>query len=178
MKAHYLKRAVVAAGALSLLSLAAAAGKGLPPSPAQWVTDSTGFLSPSTRDTLNARLRRFQHLTGNQVVVWIGQSTGDRSLDDWATETFKAWGIGQKGKDNGLALFILTKDKKIRIEVGYGLEGKVTDLLSFRVIHDILQPGFKSGQQNKAVSDAVTTGSGGEAIGVIRVIAYEDPGNA
>ncbi len=125
------------------------------PPPRQWVTDTAGLLSEPVARSLNARLRHFEDLTGNQVIVWIATSIGDRNLEEWAANTFAAWGIGQKGKDNGLALFILTQDRKIRIEVGYDLEGRVTDLLSSRVIREILTPGLEAGQADEAVTRAV-----------------------
>ncbi len=125
------------------------------PPPVQWVTDTAGLLSGPAAQALNARLRRFEELTGNQVIVWIGTSIGNRNLEEWAANTFAAWGIGQKGKDNGLALFILTRDRKIRIEVGYDLEGRVTDLLSSRVIREILTPGLAAGRADEAVTRAV-----------------------
>ncbi len=100
-------------------------------------------------------LREFEKLTGDQVIVWIGTTIGDRNLEEWAADTFAAWGIGKKGKDNGLAVFILTEDKKIRIEVGYDLEGRVTDLLASRVIREILTPGLRAGRPDEAVARAV-----------------------
>ncbi|NOZ95069.1 MAG: TPM domain-containing protein [Acidobacteria bacterium] len=144
-------RSSPAAAAASVPSPAAAPT----PPPVQWVTDTAGLLSGPTAQALNARLRRFEELTGNQVIVWIGTSIGNRNLEEWAANTFAAWGIGQKGKDNGLALFILTRDRKIRIEVGYDLEGRVTDLLSSRVIREILEPGLAAGRANEAVTKAV-----------------------
>ncbi len=135
--------------------VAAAAAPGIPPAPTQWVTDRAGFLSPATVTVLNARLRAFEQLTGDQIIVWVGTTIGDNDLETWAAKTFAAWGIGKKGKDNGLALFILTRDRKIRIEVGYGLEGRVTDLLSSRVIREILVPGISAGRQDEAVVRAV-----------------------
>lgn len=142
---------LIVAGALA----AAAPTAATPPAPVQWVTDPTGFLSPSVADALNGRLRSFENLTRDQVIVWIGTTIGNQDLEKWAADTFAAWGIGQKGKDNGLVLFILTQDRKIRIEVGYGLEGRVTDLLSFRIINDILKPGLAAGRQDEAVTRAV-----------------------
>ncbi len=127
----------------------------IPPAPRQWVTDEAGFLAPGTKVGLNAELKQFQELTGYQVVVWIGQTIGTASLDDWSTETFRKWRIGEKGKDNGVALFILSKDRKVRIESGYGVEGKLPDLIVSRIIRDILVPGFKSGRRDQAVTDAV-----------------------
>jgi len=130
-------------------------GAAVPPPPRQWVTDPGDFLSPGAAVQINAELKRFQELTGNQVVVWIGTTTGNASLEDWATDTFRSWRIGQKGKDNGVALFIFSKDRKVRIESGYGVEGKLPDLLVSRIIREILVPGFRSAQRDQAVAGAV-----------------------
>ena len=128
----------------------------IPPAPRQWVTDNAGFLSPGTSSGLNTELRQFQQLTGDQVVVWIGESIGTATLEDWSTEAFRNWKIGEKGKDNGVALFILSKDQKVRIETGYGAEGRLPDAIVSRIIREILIPGFKSGNRDKAVTDAVS----------------------
>ncbi len=125
------------------------------PPPNRWVTDTAGLLSKGTARALDTRLRHFEELTGDQVIVWVGTSIGNRSLEEWAANTFAAWGIGRRGKDNGLALFILTEDRKIRIEVGYDLEGRVTDLLASRVIREILEPGLAAGRADEAVIRAV-----------------------
>ncbi len=135
---------------------AGAAPPATPPAPTQWVTDPGGFLSPGVRETLNRRLAAFEKVSGVQLIVWIGDTIGQDNLETWAARTFSAWGIGQKGQDNGLVLFILTKDRKIRIEVGYGLEGRVTDLLSFRIIQEVLKPGFEAGRQDQAVTKAAS----------------------
>jgi uncharacterized protein len=136
---------------------AAAAQTSLPPAPGRWVTDDAGFLSPSTVERLDARLEDYERRTGHQVLVWIGRTIGENAvLEDWAARTFEAWKVGRKGIDDGLVLFILAQDRKIKIEVGYGLEDKVPDIYAYRVINNVLAPGILAGRPDEAVEAAVT----------------------
>ena len=134
-----------------------AAQSGIPPAPERWATDEAGFLSRQTVASLDARLENYEKATGHQVLVWIGRTLGeDQVLEEWAVRTFEAWKVGRRGLDDGLVLFIFAGDRKIRIEVGYGLEDKVPDAYAFRVINNILIPGFRDGRPDEAVDRAVT----------------------
>ncbi|MBP1659962.1 MAG: hypothetical protein H6P95_1154 [Candidatus Aminicenantes bacterium] len=136
---------------------AAAAQSGVPPAPSRWATDEAGFLSRQTVESLDARLANYERQTGHQVLVWIGRTIGSGEvLEDWAVRAFEAWKVGRKGLDDGLVLFILAEDRKIRIEVGYGLEDKVPDIYAYRVIDNILVPGIRAGRPDEAVEAAVT----------------------
>lgn len=129
----------------------------IPPSPAQWATDAAGFLSPAALEAVNERLRAYSESTGHQVLVYIGKTTGGYPIEEFAVKAFEAWKPGRKGMDDGLILFIMAEDRKLRIEVGYGLEGVVTDLKSSRIIDDILVPKIRAGDHDGAVRDAVET---------------------
>ena len=128
--------------------------RNLPPS--QWVTDRVGFLNQDTRRTLNRELAQYQRQTGHQILVWIGNGTGGIPIEDWASQTFKAWKVGRKGLDDGLVLFIFAKDRKLRIEVGYGLESKMPDAAASRILREIITPKLRAGQQDAAVREGVT----------------------
>lgn len=129
----------------------------IPPAPDRWVTDGAGFLSRQAAAALDARLQDFERRTGHQVIVWIGRTIGEgASLEDWAVRAFEAWKVGRRGLDDGLVLFILAEDRRVRVEVGYGLEDKVPDALAFRVIDEILAPGVRAGRPDEAVGAAVT----------------------
>jgi uncharacterized protein len=149
---------------LALLALAAAlavpfaaAQIKVPPAPSRWATDEAGFLSRQTVASLDARLENYERQTGHQVLVWIGRTLGENVvLEEWAVKAFEAWKVGRKGLDDGLVLFILADDRKIRIEVGYGLEDKVPDVYAYRVINNILVPGIRAGRPDEAVEAAVT----------------------
>lgn len=123
-----------------------------PPAPTRWVTDNAGFLSASTRAQLDARLQKYQRDTGRQVVVWIGRTLGDNTtVEEWAVRTFEAWGIGKQGKDDGVAVFIFAGDRKLRIEVGYGLEGDLPDVIANRIIQEAAVPRLRAGDPDGAV---------------------------
>jgi uncharacterized protein len=142
----------------------------IPPSPAQGVTDTAGFMSPGAASALNAQLEAYQHSTGHQLIVYIGKTTGGAPIDDWAVRAFEAWRVGRKGIDDGLALFIMSEDRRLRFEVGYGLEATVTDALASRVINDVIAPRIRAGDQDGAVSagmDAIMTIIGGGGLGAL-----------
>ena len=146
----------LAAIACLLLSYAAAAqGPRIPPPPSQFVTDNANFLSASTRSTLESRLENYQQQTRHQLLVWIGRTIGGTPLEDWAAATFKVWGIGRKGLDDGLAIFVLADDRLIRIEVGYGLEGVVPDVKASRIIREVMVPRIQAGDRDGAITGAV-----------------------
>jgi uncharacterized protein len=127
----------------------------VPPSPTQWVTDPGGFLSPGTRESLNEQLRLYQAQTGHQLLVWIGGSTGAEALEDYTVRAFAAWRVGRKGSDDGLAIFVFADDRKVRIEVGYGLEGQFPDAMASRVIDEVMLPRLKAGKRDEAVMAGV-----------------------
>lgn len=123
-----------------------------PPAPTRWVEDRAGFLSPTARAGLDARLEGYERATGHQVVIWIGKTLEGAPLDDWAVRTFKAWRIGRKGLDDGIAMFVLADDRAIAIEVGYGLEGKVPDAIASRIIREVMAPRLRAGDRDGAVT--------------------------
>jgi uncharacterized protein len=116
-----------------------------PPAPTQWVTDSAGILSDGDRSALNAKLRAFEERSGAQFIVYIYPSVPGGSLEDFTIRAATKWRAGQKKYDNGLILFVFPEDKDLRIEVGYGLEGTITDSFSSRVIRNLIVPEFQRG---------------------------------
>lgn len=127
----------------------------IPPTPDHYVTDNAGALSEATRSSLENELQAYEQATGHQVIVWIAQSTGDVPLETFTTETADRWKIGRHGKDDGAVLFVFMKDRKVRIEVGYGLEGSLTDADSYRIIQGAILPKMRSGDVDSAVSAGV-----------------------
>lgn len=126
-----------------------------PPAPTRWVTDGTNLLSPAMRENLDQRLKAYQAGTGHQVLVWIGGTTGADPLEDWTVRAFAAWKVGRKSLDDGLVLFIFTADQKVRMEVGYGLEGQVPDILASQIIRETILPRIKSGDADGALNEGV-----------------------
>ena len=140
---------------IATLLLAAAAGFTIPPTPDHYVTDNAGALSQATRAQLENELQAYERATGHQIVVWIGQTTGGVPLETWTGETADRWKIGRKGHDDGAVLFLFMRDHRIRIEVGYGLESKLTDADADRIIREDITPNMKAGDPDAAVSDGV-----------------------
>ncbi len=134
---------------------ARAAEEPIPPMPTQWVTDAAGALSPTTRDAINAQLAEYYRTSGHQFIVYIAQTTGDTPLEDWTIHAFTNWKVGRKGLDDGLALFIFMRDHKIRIEVGYGLEGQLTDARASQIARTIIATHLKEGDVDGAVTAGV-----------------------
>jgi uncharacterized membrane protein YgcG len=132
-----------------------AAGAPIPPAPSRWVEDHAGLLSPSMRNALDARLEGYERATGHQVVVWIGTTIDGAALDDWAVHTFAAWKVGRKSLDDGLAMLVLADDRKIDIEVGYGLEARVPDVVASRIIREVIAPRLRAGDRDGAISAGV-----------------------
>ncbi len=130
------------------------------------VTDLTGTLSAGDRQVLDAKLRDWEARTTNQLVVLVVPSTAPETIDDYGIRVADAWKIGQKGEDNG-AIFIVAKDdKRMRIEVGYGFEGVLTDVTSRRIIGESVAPLFSQGKFAAGI-DA----------GVDRIMKVVDDGN-
>ncbi|MBV9333106.1 MAG: TPM domain-containing protein [Candidatus Eremiobacteraeota bacterium] len=134
---------------------AAAAEFQVPTKPTQFVTDNVNALSSGTRSSVDGELRAYEQATGHQVIVWIGDTTGDVPLETFTTETAHEWKVGRRGHDDGAILFLFMKDHHIRIEVGYGLESSLTDADSYRIIQDVIRPRMRAGNVDAAVSSGV-----------------------
>jgi len=127
----------------------------IPAAPQRWLTDEAGFLSPAAAAELDARLEAFERSSGHQVIVFIGRTTGLVPLDEWAVKAFAAWKIGRRGLDDGLVLFVMAEDRRLRIETGYGLEEQLPDALAGRIIRDEMEPRLQGGDNDGAVRAAV-----------------------
>jgi uncharacterized protein len=134
-----------------------------PPSPTHWVNDPEGLVSPSTRDGLDARLANFERTSGHQVVLWLGSSTNGEPIDSFAERAFKAWKVGRAGLDDGVVLFVFMKDRTVRIEVGYGLEAALPDLVCARIIREQLAPKLAAGDLDGALTAGVDALTGAVA---------------
>ena len=141
-----------------LAAFAAAVGQAqitLPPAPTAWVTDRAALLSEQTVSEQNARLREYERETGHQILVYIAPTTGGVPIEDWSVRAFEKWKVGRKGLDDGLVLFIFPRDHTLRIEVGYGLESRIPDVLASRIIRETIVPAIVAGQPDRAVSEGV-----------------------
>ncbi len=130
-----------------------------------YVTDKTGTLTSTQIQSLETKLSNFDKETSTQVVVWMVPSLNGESLEEKSYEIAEKNGIGQKGKNNGVLLFIAKDDRKLRIEVGYGLEGVLTDALSSQIIRKEITPAFKQGKFYDGINagvDAILKATKGE----------------
>jgi uncharacterized protein len=130
-----------------------------------YITDNSYILTPDQIQQLESKLSTFEKETSNQVVVYIIPSLNGESLEETSYDIAEKNGIGQKGKDNGVLLFIVTEDRKLRIEVGYGLEGALPDALSGQIIRKEITPYFKQGKYYEGINagvDAIIAATKGE----------------
>lgn len=129
------------------------------------VVDDAGLLSPDVQRQLSEKLAGHERATGQQVVVATLNSLDGMSIDEYGYQLGRYWRIGQKGKDNGVLLIVAPKQKKVRIEVGYGLEGTLTDALTFNIIDQIILPQFREGHFQAGIvagTDAILQALGGQ----------------
>jgi uncharacterized protein len=149
-----LRRVAPALLLLVLLAVPGAAALRIPPPPDHRVNDYAGALTPAERDRLEQTLIAREATSRNQVVVAIFRSLEGESLEDYSIRLAQAWRIGQKGLDNGVIFLVFLDDRKMRIEVGYGLEGSLTDAISSSILRDVVAPRFRAGQ----IADGIGAG--------------------
>jgi uncharacterized protein len=127
-----------------LVSLAVHAEVAVPPLKAR-VTDLTGTLTASQRDTLESELRAFEASKGSQVAVLIVPTTKPEAIEQYSIRVAETWKLGRKGIDDGVLLLVAKDDRELRIEAGYGLEGVIPDAVAKRVVSEIIIPYFRQG---------------------------------
>ncbi len=120
------------------------------------VNDYGAMISAQARADIEARLQQLESAESTQIVVLTVPSLEGDPIEDFSIRVAEAWKIGHKGSDNGVLLIASRDDHKVRIEVGYGLEGKVTDLLAGRIINDEIYPSFRAGQFDEGFTRGVT----------------------
>ncbi len=113
-----------------------------------YINDYANMMSPSIRSKLTNELREFERTDSTQIVVLTISSLAGQPIEDFSIKVAEAWKIGQKGKDSGIILIVASQERKMRIEVGRGLEGKLTDLTAGRIIDLVIKPRFKRGDFN------------------------------
>jgi uncharacterized protein len=159
----------VAAVAAALLCAAAgprsAGAQVLQPIPplAARVTDLAGTLSPGAREALEAKLAAFETRKGAQVAVLIVPTTQPEAIEQYSIRVVDAWKLGREKPDDGALLLVAMQDRALRIEVGRGLEGALTDLVAHRIIDETIAPRFRDGDF-----------AGGIGAGVDRMISVID----
>ena len=139
------------------LTATPAAAQGGPelPSLTGRVVDRADLLSPATETALTTKLEALERDTTDQVVVVTVPDLQGREIEDYGYQLGRAWGIGQSGKNNGVILLIARDERRVRIEVGYGLEPVLTDALSALIIHNEILPALREGSFDRGVTNGV-----------------------
>jgi uncharacterized protein len=158
-------RRLLTAAVLVLLGALSWPASQTPPAPAHYFNDYAGLVSAGDASRLDDKLRQFEQQTSSQIVVAIFPELPSPSLEDFTVTAAQAWRVGQKKLDNGAVLFVFVKDHKLRIEVGYGLEGALPDLLAKRIIDQEIVPAFRAGDPARGLTagiDAMIAATRGE----------------
>ncbi len=152
-----------------------AADVALPPTPKAYFNDYADYIPKDRARTLDARLAQFERDSSNQLVVAIyPRLPAGVAMEDYTVRSAQAWGVGRKNRDNGAVLFVFVADRSLRIEVGYGLEGRLTDAVSHAIIENELKPRLRVGRPADALEAAVSAmiaASTGEYKGTGRTVA-------
>ena len=119
------------------------------------VVDTTNTLNSSDVETLNQRIRDLEKRKGSQIAVLIVPTTQPETIEQYSLRAAETWKIGRKKIDDGALLVIAKNDHKLRIEVGYGLEGALTDVTARRIIDEVIVPHFKTGDFAGGISDGL-----------------------
>jgi uncharacterized protein len=136
-----------------LLLLATAPASAGPTYPALTgrVVDQAGLLGAQSRTALEAKLAQHESKTGEQVVVVTVSSLDGQSIEEYGVGLGRRWGIGTAGEDNGALLIVAPNEREVRIEVGYGLEGKLTDALASQIVQNEILPRFREGDMEGGI---------------------------
>jgi uncharacterized protein len=126
-----------------------------PGSPSGYVNDFAKVLSPTTKQTLESELSEFEKDTSNEIAVAIVPDMGGDYIENYAVQLFKEWGVGKRDKDNGVLLVVTMQEHKLRIEVGYGLEGTLPDSLAQKILDNEMTPRMRADDVDGAVTAAV-----------------------
>jgi uncharacterized protein len=128
----------------------------LPPKSNTLVTDFTNTLSASEKQQLEQKLVAFNDSTSTQIAVVIMKSTGEYDINDYGQRLGRAWGIGQKGKNNGILVLVAMGDRKVAIATGYGAEGALPDIITHEIIQNDITPNFKTGNYYAGLDEGTT----------------------
>ena len=153
-------RALLLIGFVCLTSWVSAA-EVVPPKPDRYFNDYAGVVSKEAALRFNEQLAQFERETSHQFLVAVWNTMPSQSsIEDFTQRTFQAWRLGQVGKNNGVVLFVFIKDRRMRIQPGYGLEGALPDIICDQIIRNEIAPRFRGGNYE-----------GGLAAGVDSIIA-------
>ena len=138
-------------------TLSAWAAEVIPPTPKACFNDDAHVVSPATAAELNQKLEQFERQTSIQIVVAVfPKMQSDSSIEDYTVRVAQSWGVGQKGRNNGAVLFVFIQDRKMYLQVGYGLEGALPDALAKRIIENEIKPHLRQGDFDGGLRAGVT----------------------
>ncbi len=139
-----------------LVASTASAVEAIPPKPDRYFNDYAGVVSKEAALRFNEQLAQFERETSNQVVVAVfPKMQSDSSVDDYTQRVAQSWGVGQKDKRNGAVLFVFIEDRKVFIQVGYGLEGALPDITAFDITEYHIKPHFRSGDYEGGLASGI-----------------------
>lgn len=151
-------RGIAVAVVASVLALSARVSGAVPEKPSAFVTDQAGVLSIEQTRTLEGYLRAFRDSTSNEIAILIQSRVPEgEELSDYVNQVARKWGVGSKANNNGVLIAVFVADRKVRIEVGYGLEPVLTDGVTGRIIREQMRPRFREKQYFEGLADAVLT---------------------
>jgi uncharacterized protein len=156
---------------LAFIAFTAQAAEVMPPKPAAYFNDNAGVVSPQAARSFNEKLAQFERETSNQVVVAVfPKMESDSSVEDYAQRIAQSWGVGQKDRSqgNGVVLLVFVADRKMSIQVGYGLEGALPDVTAFDIRSRHINPHFRNGDYEGGLAtgiDLITKAIRGEYTG-------------
>ncbi len=125
-----------------------------PGNPTGFVNDFAGMLTAEQKQQLEAKLVGYEKSSGNEIAVVMVATLGGDTVENFAAQLFEDWKIGKEGEDNGILLLIAREDRKMRIEVGYGLEPQLTDIEASHLLANVLVPAFKNGSYFAGIDQA------------------------
>jgi uncharacterized protein len=155
-KLYLMKRVTLAFLFVVVLAAPADAAEVIPPKPDRYFNDYAGVVSKDAAFRFNEQLAQFERDTSDQVVVAVfPKMQSDSSIDDYAQRVAQAWSVGQKDRRNGVVLLVFIADRKMSIQVGYGLEGALPDAIAYDIRENQIKPFFKSGNYEQGLATGI-----------------------
>jgi uncharacterized protein len=148
--------ALLVAALLASLAIESRAAEVIPPKPDRYFNDYAGVVSKEAAYRFNEQLAQFERETSDQVVVAIfSKMQSDSDVADYTQRVAQAWGVGQKDRRNGVVLFVFIRDRKMSIQVGYGLEGALPDITAYDIRANHIQPYFRNGDYEAGLATGI-----------------------
>ena len=148
--------ALCIAAFVASLAINSRAAEVIPPKPYRYFNDYAGVVSKEAAQRFNEQLAQFERETSDQVVVAIfSKMQSDSDIADYTQRIAQAWGVGQKGRSNGAVLFVFVQDRKMFIQVGYGLEGALPDITAFDITEYHIKPRFRNGDYEGGLATGI-----------------------